>query len=344
MINIANSIVPPRGSLRVRADLHRQSGLTLVELMVAMIISAIIAIAAVSSLIVSRNGFTAVDASSQIRDNTRFAVDLIQRLGVQTGYKDITYAVNPRQSPENTNPVPNITGFNNALASATDPQNTTITRPVGSAGEGSDILILRFQPAITIPGSLTADNAMIDCAGNPPGFISADRDDRVVSVLHVALSQGEPSLMCSVVSRTGVWSVQPIVRGVENFQVLYGVNGVVANSAPVGAATATVATNYLRADQMIVPSDPGAVSTNENWRRVHSIRIGMVLRGAIGSSQESISQTLYPFGNAKASSTGSPGSAMSASADVGTIFTTPTDTRLRQVVTFTVHLRNSQRL
>ena len=57
-----------------------QSGLSLVELLVAMAISTVIAIAAVSALIVSRQGFTTVDAASQLRDNARFATDLIQRL------------------------------------------------------------------------------------------------------------------------------------------------------------------------------------------------------------------------------------------------------------------------
>lgn len=337
-----NFIALPADFTGARVQLDRQCGLTLVELMVAMVISAIIAIAAVSSLVISRSGFSAVDASSQIRDNARFASDLVQRLGVQTGFRDIIYATVPRKPPEDMNPVPNITGFNNALADSTDPVNVSTARTAGQLGFGSDILILRFQPSESLPGSGTVDRTMIDCAGVPASFVPANRDERVVSVLHVAVGANdpEPSLMCSTRSNLGVWSSQPIIRGVENFQVLYGVDGVVANTAPTAAATDSVASNFLRADQMGVSGN--AVATNENWRRVRSIRIGMVLRGPPGSSQEAASQTYYPFGLAMASSGGTPGSALSSTNDAGTVFTPTADTRLRQVVTFTVHLRNGQ--
>ena len=73
----------------------RQSGLTMVELLVALVISMLISLAAISALIVTRQGFTAVDASSQLRDNGRFATDLIQRVVVQSGFKDFFWAAKP---------------------------------------------------------------------------------------------------------------------------------------------------------------------------------------------------------------------------------------------------------
>jgi len=85
-----------------------------------------------------------------------------------------------------------------------------------------------------------------------------------------------------------------------------------------------------------------AISTNTNWRRVRSLRIGLVLRGPLNSAQERVTQTFYPFGPAKASVSGALGSAMASSDDVGTTFVAPADGRLRQVLTFTVHLRNDQ--
>lgn len=323
-----------------------QSGLTLVELLVAMAISMVIVIAAVSALIVSRQGFTTVDAASQLRDNARFATDLIQRLGVQTGYEDVAYAATTRSASAfgvASNPDPNVTGFNNAVPSFTAPDNTAAARTTGTVGEGSDALVLRYQSAETFPGSGVADGAMINCAGNPVSGIPQNRDDRSTSVLYVDISSdGEPSLMCS----TGPSTAQPIVRGVENFQVLYGVDSVTPNTAPTAATGAvavySVANRYLRADQMVVSGD--AVGTNANWRRVRSLRIGMVLRGPVGSAQETVSRRLYPLGQAKASTTGSAGSAMSSAADVNTAFDTPVDSRLRQTVTFTVHLRNEQGL
>lgn len=109
--------------------------------------------------------------------------------------------------------------------------------------------------------------------------------------------------------------------------MLYGVDKVVANTAPTGNVD-SVPDSYLRADQMTVTGNDAATLTN--WRRVRSLRIGLVLRGPPGSAQSSESQTLYPLGS-NYESTSDPGSKFTA-----------TDSRLRQVVTFTVQLRNCQ--
>lgn len=333
-------------------SMSRQRGLTMIELLVVLTISILIALAAVAALIVTRQGFNTVDAASQMRDNGRFAADLIQRLAVQAGYKDLVYAATAAGSnvvDVPANPAPNITGFNNALIGGTDPLNTSTPRTAGVDGYGSDILILRYQAGETFPGSNKSDKTMIDCAGNPSAAIPADRYDRMVSIIHVAVSQGEPSLMCSF-SATGSapFSTQPIVQGVESFQVLYGTDGATAGVAPptnpasAAALSDSVPDRYLRADQLTVAGD--AVGTNANWRRVRSLRIGMVLRGPANSAQEKTAQTLYPLGAAKSAAAGTAGSAMSAAGDPGTVFTPAVDARLRQVATFTVHLRNDQGL
>lgn len=326
---------------------RHQRGFTMIELLVALAIGLLITLAAVSALIATRQGFTTVDAASQLRDNGRFASDLIQRLGVQTGFKDAAQAAKP--SPPSAsgvaaNPAPNISGFNNALISASDPLNVSTARTGGTEGYGSDILILGFQVAETFPGSGNSDGSMIDCSGNSTATPAIARDSQVVSILHVAVSEGDLSLMCTS-SDTGLApfpASQPIVKGVENFQVLYGVDGVTAGAAPPVAPGDTVPDSYLRADQLTVAGNP--VATNANWRRVRSLRIGMVLRGPLNSAPDKTAQTLYPFGLAKASAAGAKGSALSSTNDPGTVFTTAADGRLRQVVTFTVHLRNDQGL
>ncbi len=326
------------------AGRSRQSGLTLVELMVALVISMLISLAAVSALVVSRQGFNTLDVTSQLRDNGRFVSDLVQRLGVQTGYKDVFYATREASPTEvAANIASNIFGFNNAKPSASDPLNTAPARSASEVGYGSDVLILRYQSPETFPGSGVADGSMIDCMGRSITAIPTSRDDRMASIFHVAVgTDGEPSLMCTRQTGTG-FDTQPLVQGVEDFQVLYGTDNVVANTAPSGT-TDSVPDNYLRADQMTVAGD--SVATNNNWRRVRSIRVGMILRVAPGAQQQPNTTTdrLYPFGAGKSSSTGTVGSALSSTADIGTIFTPPIDGRLRQVVSFTVHLRNDQGL
>ena len=332
-------------SMQNFGNYRSQQGLTLIELLVALVISTAIAIAAISALSVGRQGFATVDAASQLRDNARFATDLIQRLGVQTGYRDVDYAARVRDKNNikvNTNPDPNLLGADNATPSPSDPQNTFVARTTG-LGLGSDLLILRHQSSETFKGSGVADRSMIDCAGNTNASVAVDRDNRMTSIIHVAISQGEPSLMCTTVNASNtIATAQPIIRGVENFQVLYGVDRVVANTVPVAIVGDSVADRYLRADQMVVAANP--IATNENWKRVRSIRVGMVVRGPLGSAQGSIAKTYYPLGQAKDSAGGAAGSAFSSAADVGSEYTPAADTRLRQVVTFTVHLRNAQEL
>lgn len=329
----------------------RSAGFTLIELLVAMGLGLLITLAAASALIVARTGFTTIDAASQLRDNARFATDLIQRLAVQAGFKDVGFVTTPRLNVKglSQDPPPSVFGFDNAVA-RTDALDQATPQSAGAVGYGSDVLILRYQPVETFPGSGVVDQSMIDCSGKSPTVAANDRDDTRVSVLYVAVSpsDGEPALMC-MRSDTGLPNFspgQPLVRGVENFQVLYGVDGVKPNTAidpnDVTSKPDSVPERYLRADQLTVPGNDAA--TRANWRRVRSLRIGMILRSDPGAVQQPSTATLYPLGLAKSSSGAAAGSAFSSAADVGTIFTPPSDTRLRQVVNFTVHLRNDQGL
>lgn len=324
----------------------RQRGLTLIELLVAMAISLVIVIAALTSLVVARSGFSALDAASQLRDNGRFASDVIQRIAVQAGFKELRYATQAATTAEiAANIYPNIYGFNNALISTSDPLNSSSARTASVTGYGSDILTLRYQALETFPGSGTADGSMINCNGTTASVVPTTRDERYASIFHVAVgSDGEPSLMCTTVSTAGTIDTQPLVQGVEEFQVLYGVDGFSTVNTAFNGITDSVPERYLRADQLVVGNAPASAATYDNWRRVRSIRIGMIIRGGLNSAQERITQTLYPFGLGKASNTGIAGSAMSDASDIGTIFNAPSDGRLRQVVTFTVHLRNDQGL
>ena len=329
----------------------KQQGFTLVELLVALVVSTLVTLAAFSALIISRQGLTAVDAASQLRDNARFATDLMQRITVQAGYLSDRSISNPKEtsiplSSTSTDDIclfnlaPDVCGFNNSLVRSTSPTGLPTARPTGTT-DGSDILILRYQAnEISNIGSttLTTDGSMIDCSGNSINSPASNRLDRQWSVFHVALgADGEPSLYCS----TGPAS-QPIIRGVETFQVLYGVDNVIAGLAATATTVPNVVTNYLRADQFLVPGN--LMQTQKNWGRVRNIRIGMVLRGPLGSSPVSsnANTTYYPLGIGASASGGSIGSALSTAADPGSIFKPGSDTRLRQVVTFTIHLRNDQ--
>lgn len=321
----------------------RQRGFTMVELLVAMVLGTLIALAAVTSLTVARRGFATVDAASQLRDNARFGTDLIRRVAYQGGFLDVNHAVNAMSSHQaSVFPPPYVFGFNNAVMNIPTPplpgDALNGNRNATSAGcpsstdtacvNGSDILVLRYQTPAKFAGGTVGDKATTNCAGITQNNASTDRNDLVVSALHVALVRGEPALVCSYQDAAGVWqsTPQPIIEGVETFQVLYGMDGVAPND-PVLAASDTVAERYLRADQIVVAGNSAA--TEANWRRVRSLRIGMVLRGPAGSAQDRSAGTFHPLG-----------SGMKSEEDPGTEFVPLADGRLRQSVTFTVYLRN----
>ena len=314
---------------------RRLTGMTLVELLVAMLVGLLVVLAATSALLAARRGFTTVDSASQLRDNARFATSLIQRLAVQAGYRDVSNVATKRSATvaSGANPLPYVFGFDNALASRTSLDNAS-PRPDGSFG---DVLVLRFQPTETFPGSGQADSGMIDCSGRPANTLANNRDDARTSVFFVEKSNdGEPALKCyrSDTGSPPFDTAVTLIRGVENFQVLYGVDGVNPNAAinPADASRQpdTVPDSYIRADQFAVAGD--AAATRANWRRVRSLRIGLVLHSDPASTQKNEPQTIFPFGSA----------GFASAADVGSQYLAQPDGRLRQVVSFTVHLRNDQ--
>ena len=330
------------------SSVRKQSGLTLLELLVALGLGLVVVVIAATALLLGQRGYRAVDATAALRDRERFATDLISRVVVQAGYQDFgaaTVALRSSAAALGSDPEPDIYGWNNAvytnpdsLLLSTDLKIGNENRP-GSCGgvtdtsclNGSDVLVVRFQGVSTTSGGAAADNTMINCAGQgEAGLVTNDLNARAVSMFHVARgANGEPALYCSYYT-AGAWvPAAPMIEGVETFQVLYGTDGVTAATLPSTAAGAqdSVVDRWLRADQLTVALNPAA--TRENWRRVRAVKIGMVLRAPTGSAPQSTTATFAPLGSLYADS-----------ADVGTSLVVAADSRLRMVSNLSVHLRN----
>lgn len=320
-----------------------QRGLTLVELMVSVALALLVTLAALAALLTSRQSGTAVEQTAALRDNARLGTELVRRIALQAGFESLASNTATREGAAKwdpaADPAADVEGFDNALVPP-DGDPTEVTHGSRSSGcggatdtscvNGSDVLVVRFQ-GVSHGGA--ADGSAINCAGQPVAD-AATHGDRPTSVFHVRRSPaGEPALMCSFTDGAGDVQHRALIEGVEVFQVLYGVDGVTPGAAPGGGASApTLVQRYLRADQMVVPGNPAG--TRANWRRVRAIRIGMILRGPVGSAiarSTPQTQVLYPLGELLVS----PGDAFSR-------FDTPADGRLRQEVTFTVLLRNFQ--
>ncbi len=330
MMNLTPSFAR-HGISRTPSSPTRQRGLTLVELMIGLLLALLVTLAATAALMASRQGFSAVDATSQLRDNARFASTLVQRVVAQAGYQDhSTPGAKPNGSRfGGATPVPFVEGQDDTGVTipATGPSYQS-----GKGVNGSDVLSVRFQGSslatLTAANPDAGDGSIIDCAGNPLGKTTGQLPE---SILYVATgTDGEPSLMCGFVNpTTGQWSAQPLVRGVETLQVRYGVD---SPNVPPGTKTTDLPQTYLPASALLAPSNPQQELLN--WQRVKAVRIGMVLRGPVGSALvrgPQAASTAYPLGET-----------MHDAGDKGSELPYTGDGRLRQTVTFTVYLRNPQ--
>ncbi len=304
---------------------------------------------ATSALLLGQTGFNAVDQTSMLRERQRLAVEILTRAVVQTAFEDFS-AANPTfksYASYTAKPQfePDIYGWNNAIYSS--PGTVVLSTVTAIASEdrptkcgsvsdtscknGSDILVTRYQGVTKHNDATKSDNSMVSCGGiGEKGLTTNDLDDRSFSIFHVAVSNGEPALMCVYRKDDGAFSTSaPLIEGVESFQVLYGTDGVVPGTAPiVSALQNSVADRWLRADQLTVTGNANA--TRQNWMRVRAVRIGLVFRGPQNSAQQAVATTYRPLGEGFTNAT----------QDVGSQLATAADARQRMEHTFTVHLRN----
>ena len=84
---------------------------------------------------------------------------------------------------------------------------------------------------------------------------------------------------------------------------------------------------HARGNELTVVGDPA--KSRANWSHVRTVRVGLLLRGPLGTETATPVRTWHPLGEATASD-----------ADAGSKVEVQVDRRLRQTVTFTVALRN----
>lgn len=302
--------------------------------MVALVISLLIVAAAVATLMGAQRGYATVDAGAQLRDNSRFASTLIERQLAQAGYQDLTSTTITRQEAvlvgANANPKPDVLGFNDAAVTPTTlPNSLSNGNCDTSCVNHSDVLVIRYYGSSDVtPG--TADGSMINCSGAAEkAVVDQTLADRAYSVFYVAMSAGDPTLMCGYRDASGAFQSVPLVGGVESFQVLYGVNNVTAGPVVANIPSTQLPgtpTTWLRADQL----GTGPASYDA-WRRVVRVRIGLLMRGPANTAVDraATAATWYPLGEA-----------LSKTPDLGSSVTTTADGRLRRTASSTVYLRN----
>lgn len=301
----------------------RQSGLTLVELMIALALSLVILLVATSMFLSTSSLYRSQDEIGALQQGGRFAVELLARLIRQTEYENwdkangniINSAAYFERSGSRLSPA--IMGGNDVRPDADAPADFAQLKAGGI--NGSDLIRLQYFGA-SRPDDITKDDgSILDCGGNGiPGPIDIDEaeNERAASVFYVEKdTQGEPNLYCAYRGKAG-WATEPLVKGVESFQVLYGLDTGIQDSYP---------DRYVRADQ---------ITDDDMWRRVVAVKISLLIRSNRPVKVADFSEQFNLFGD-QYPGTKDPGTIIKVAS-----LPSSTQGRLRKVYSTTVFLRN----
>lgn len=174
---------------------YRQHGMTLIEIMVALVISLFLLAGLLQMFIATRQSSRIQENLSRIQENGRFGIEYINRVVRQAGYRSRTTILNGEDFKKKFN-IDRIEGTNN------DGINNT------------DKVIVRFEGENTSQGEVK--NCLNQTITSP--VISID-------TLSIGMdAQGVVNLYCQVVTPAGTaaQTPQPILENVEDMQILYG--------------------------------------------------------------------------------------------------------------------------
>lgn len=236
-----------------------QQGLTLVELMISLALSLLIVLAATATFLSSKNAYTASDDAARIDDTGRFALEVIARAVRQTAYVDwgsneAPPVVQPSMSPSMEGM--DARKLNSSTVGMTSPQTQSVN--------GSDLLSIQFFGA--------GDETMLNCAGFP-----VPERQRGSSIFYVAKDEsGEPQLYCKYAGDAG-WSSAAIARGIESFQVLYGLD--TDDDGMPNRLLSASAINVLD-DAIAGVGDSAARNAKTHWKKVVTVNVSLLIRGA----------------------------------------------------------------
>jgi type IV pilus assembly protein PilW len=272
----------------------RTAGVTLVELMVAITIGLLIVMAATALLVSTKTGYMSQDESVQIQQTGRYAIEIIGRTVRQGAYENWDRAEAPIVTTEVMSPT--IRGLDARRLKET---GDGLDSPPADAVNGSDVLAVRYFGSGRNPH---ADGTILNCAGF--GVAASESQDsaedtRGWSIFYVAKNAGgEPELYCKYKGAEGAWQTDAIARGIEAFQVLYGLD-TDADGLPDRYMNAS-AIDDLDKGLDIDGADQAAIAINRNrktnWKKVVVVQIALLVRGSVGMTTLSDIDEFHLFG------------------------------------------------
>lgn len=162
--------------MQVTAQRSNQSGFSLIEIMIALVIGLVLTAGIIQVFLGSKMSYVTNEGLARVQESGRFAVDLLSREIRMAGYQGCRNRdqIEPRIIAQNPPAELNfandqvLRGANN-VASGTTINGRAVT-------SGSDTLVVRKAStrAAQMTGNLNSDDANIQIHGNEPGFEQND--------------------------------------------------------------------------------------------------------------------------------------------------------------------------
>lgn len=224
---------------------QKQCGLSVVELLVAVVIGMLLLTGVLQVFLASKQTYSSNEAASRLQENGRFALEFIAQSARHAGYVE----------PANTtasNPAP-IAAPSAAVC------NTPQVCSSDGAGNASDTIGFIFQPR------LLEGNVRRDCLGSVVG--DANNTDLIINQFVLI-----PAVNAAAHSALGCrsWNINdndwvtgatpaPLIDGIDALQIQYGLS---ANSSDLNSVS-----QYVSADR---------VTALNKWSDVAAIRIAVL--------------------------------------------------------------------
>ena len=207
-------------------------GFSIVELLVAVTLSALLLLGVTKIFVDTKSSYNLREGLSRLQENGRFAMDLVQLSFRQTGFK-----ANGFQSDNNAFlvDVGNYGPANNDFVAAGQ-----VVAGSEGGGANSDTLSFRFQQPSAAP-------FINECNPNIAPVAGAT----LVNTIYIA---ADNTLHCIDSAGTDL----QVIDGVENLQILYGVDS-----------------DIDRVADMYIPAN--TVTANTDWPQVVSVRLALLL-------------------------------------------------------------------
>ncbi|PLY41293.1 pilus assembly protein PilW [Janthinobacterium sp. ROICE36] len=319
----------------MHARWRRHRGMGLVELLVALSLGALLMLAASSVLLAASGSYGEQSASARLDDNGRYALDTIARAVRQTAYVNWDSSVAPVAHAAHDSA--NVAGLD---AHGLAKNSEGISGALPDALHGSDVLALRYYGAGKEEGG---DGSVLNCAGFGVGAAQTEAQ-RGWSIFYVAQgADGEGELRCKYRGANG-WGADAVIRGVDGFQVLYGLD---TDTPPDGVANHYVNASALDAyDAALLLAGADAAARQRDfhrrthWKRVASVRVALLLHGEAGQQDKMAelgAAQFDLFGKAYAEAHGAGDTGVRI---VRASLPAATRSRLRQLVQTSIMLRN----